>query len=159
MGASEQVAGEERPRRGWWSRNWLWFVPVVLLGMFLISVTCCGGIFLVPYMILRSSQPYEMALSQVQKDPAVIERLGKPIEAVSWFPVGTVHSEDGSGEAALDFDVAGPDGRAHVRTQGRRIGGKWGLARLEVTFSDGRRLSLGTSSDDELEEAPPWTPP
>ena len=159
MAASRQVAGDEGPRRSWWSRNWLWFVPTVLLMAFLISAACCGGVLLTPYMMLRSSQPYEMALSEVQEDPAVVERLGEPIKADSWFPVGTVHAENGGGEAALDFDVAGPDGRAHVRTQAKRIDGQWGLARLEVTFDDGRRLSLDTGSGDGLEEAPLWTPP
>ena len=26
-------------QRGWWSRNWLWFVPTLLLAMI---VLCCG---------------------------------------------------------------------------------------------------------------------
>ena len=148
----------EPPRRGWFRRNWLWFVPLVLLGLGVLCASCCGGILLTVFGVLRSSEPYVMALEQVQNDPKVIERLGEPIEPASWAPSGNIHVSNGRGDASLRFDVKGPRGTAHVSTQARRIDGQWGLTTLEVTFDDGTRLSLDTGTDDALDDAPPWTP-
>ena len=154
-----QVTPAPRPPRGWWSRNWLWFVPTTLLVMVVLCGGCCGGLFLLAISKIKSSEPYQMALEQVQNDPQVIEQLGEPIEEASWLPVGEITVENGGGEARLDFDVAGPKGKAHVRAQARRVAGKWGrLASLEVTPEGGQRILLDTGADEELEEAPLFQP-
>ena len=142
-----------------------WFVPAVLLLILLIAAAC-GAALLGPMLRLRLSQPYRLALQQVQQDAAVVARLGEPIQPTGWFPVGRLHVENGRGEATLDFDVAGPDAQAHVRAQGRRAAGEWGLARLTVTFDDGRQVTLGTLRADGSEAgseagggmAPLWSP-
>ena len=60
--------------------------------------------------------------------------------------------------ASLDFDVAGPNGRAHVRAEARAIGGQWGLSSVEVTIDGGGRLSLDVGSDEGPSDAPAWSP-
>ena len=144
-----------RPQRGWLRRNWLWLVPATLL------VLCggfCIGIFGLVFGMLKSSEPYQMALQRVQTDPRVVQRLGQPIEESGWFPTGQINVENDRGEARLDFDVAGPDGKAHVHAEARCIAGRWGLTRLEVTTEDGQRIPLDTTVDGGLDEAPPFEP-
>jgi hypothetical protein len=92
----------------------------------------------------------------VQEDPRVIERLGQPISDVSWVPIGELNVEGDKGQARLDFDVAGPKGRAHVHYQARQLAGKWGFSQLEVTFAPGDRISLRVDAGDE---APPFEGP
>ena len=146
----------DRPRRGWWSRNWLWFVPTALLGSALLCGGCFVGIFCAIIGVLTSSEPYQMALQRVQKDPQVIGSLGEPIEESGWFPTGEVNLQNDRGNARFDFDVAGPKGKAHVRTEARRIAGRWGLTRLEVTTENDQRITPDLSADKGLDEAPPF---
>lgn len=144
------------PRRGWWSRNWLWAVPVGCLAALLLCGGCCLGIFGSTLLFLKNSPPYQMALETVRSSPQVAERLGKPIEEAGWFPTGNLHVENGGGDALIDFDIAGPKGRAHVQARARRIGGEWGLTTVEVTFADGQRISLETDGQEGPDEAPRW---
>ncbi len=148
----------EPPPRSWWSRNWLWVVPVGLLGIVLGCGGCCLGIFGTALYAIKSSSPYQMALEEVRTSPEVIDRLGQPIEEAGLFPTGNVNVENGGGNALLEFDVAGPRGRAHVQARARRIGGQWGLTTVEVTFADGERISLELEDQEGMEEAPPWKP-
>lgn len=148
------------PRRGWWRRNWLWVVPSGCLLMLLLLVLCCAGIFGGLLYTMKSSEPYQMALEQVRTNPKVIESLGEPIQEVGWFPSGSVEIENDRGDARFDFDIAGPKGKGHVRTQARRIAGKWGLTTLEVTGPDGQRVPLETAPAEAggMEDAPRWKP-
>ena len=156
METFEQAVAVDRPRRGWWSRNWLWFVPTVLVLLLLLFGGCVAGLFWIGLRAVR--EPHQMALEQVQSDAQVVKRLGEPIEQVGWLPVVQGDVRGGQGSISLDFDVAGPDGEAHVRTQARMIDAAWGLTTVEVTFEDGQRLSLKTAAADALGDAPPWSP-
>ncbi|NUQ66028.1 MAG: hypothetical protein HUU20_26505 [Pirellulales bacterium] len=148
----------EPPRRSWWSRNWLWAVPVGCLAMVLGCGGCCLGVFGTALYALKSSPPYQMALEKVRTSPQVIEELGEPIEEAGWFPTGNVNVKNGGGDALLDFDVAGPKGRAHVQARARRINGEWGLTTVEVTLADGKRIPLELEGEVGVEEAPRWNP-
>jgi len=131
---------------------------VLLVVAGLLCAGLCGGLFLVGVWGIKQLPPYQMALEQVQQAPEVIERLGEPIEDATRMPQIQQSQQDGQGSATIDFDVEGPNGKAHVRTQARMIDGAWGLTLVEVTFADGQRISLGTG-DDGTEDAPKWTPP
>jgi hypothetical protein len=104
---------------------------------------------------LRFSEPYRIALEQVQENPQVIERLGEPVENPRLLPFGSL----GDREGTVNFGVEGPKGQATVTARFRRISEAWGLTTLNVTFEDGQRLSLDTGSAGGLEEAPKWSPP
>jgi hypothetical protein len=161
MGNLDQgpAAPAERPRRGWLGRNWIWFVPATLLVLALLCGGCCVGIIGAIFGVLKSSEPYQMALERVQNDPGVIQQLGQPIEEAGWFPTGEVNIRNGQGDARLDFAVAGPQGKAHVHTEARRVGGRWGLTRLEVTPDGGQRIVLDVSAQKpEEQDAPLFQP-
>ena len=150
----DQDAACGGPMCGCCLRNWKVLVPVVLLLVILL-----GGMLVYQELIgsQKSSEPYRMALEQVQSDPKVIQRLGKPIDD-TWRVGGDVFTEGDRGEANLNFEVLGPQGKGRVRTQARRIDGQWGLTTLEVTFDDGQRISLETKAGEGLDDAPAWSP-
>jgi hypothetical protein len=148
----------DQPRRGWWSRNWRWFVPTTLLALGLLCGGCCLGIVGALFGVLKFTEPYQMVLKRVQNDPQVIRHLGEPIAEAGWFPSGERNVRNGGGDARLDFNVAGPKGKAHVHAEARRIAGRWVLTRLEVTPEDAERIVLDVSQDDGLEEAPLFEP-
>jgi hypothetical protein len=134
---------------------------MILIAAVIGAVVCagiCGGLFYFGVETVKNTPAYRMALAQVQESPEVTERLGRPVEEAGWVPAVQMNVGDGQGSATMDFDVQGPEGRAHVRCQARMIGGTWGLTLLEVTFADGERVVLDTG-DRADEEAPKWTPP
>jgi hypothetical protein len=144
--------------RGWWSRNWLWVVPSGCLLVVLLPIGCCIGIFGGTMLVLKNSEPYQMALEQVRTNPKVIEELGEPVKEATWLPSGSINVENDSGSAVLNFEIAGPKGQAQVLARARRISGKWGMTAIEVTLKDGQRVSLAAKADSALEEAPRWQP-
>ncbi len=147
------------PRRGWFSRNWKWAVPSGCLVMVLLSIGCCAGIFGGTVLAMKSSEPYRMALEQVRTNPKVIEQLGEPVKEATWLPSGTLNVKNGSGNAVLNFEIAGPKGRAAVEAHAQRIAGQWGLTTLQVRLPNGERIPLEADANPALEEAPRWTPP
>ncbi len=133
-----------------------WLLRIVVAGGILV-VACVGvgvgGVYL-KFGPLRSSEAYQLGLEKVRNDPTVLAQLGEPIETVNWFPGGLLEEE----RADLHFPVAGPKGRAQVGLQARRLNGAWGLASLEVTFSDGKRHAIDTAESGGIDEAPKWSP-
>jgi hypothetical protein len=146
--AQTQSSAAPPRRRGWWSRNWLWFVPTLLLTILILS---CGTLGIIYWFVVGPlhSEPYPTAMQLVQKDPRVTARLGAPIRDVRWIPSGERTIEGDGGKAWLDFDVAGPKAQAHVHFQARRIAGKWGFSQLEVTFGDNKeRINIATDAGE-----------
>ncbi len=149
----------EPPQRGWFARNWLWFVPLVILLPILICAGCCTGMLLFGTGALKATEPYQAALAAVQNDPQVQEALGTPIEDATWIPVGEFNMGDGHGDARFDFKVKGPKGTAHVRTESRIIGDQWSMVELIVTIdATGERIVLGLPDDEGDDDAPLWEP-
>jgi hypothetical protein len=142
---SAQAPQAKRPRR--------W--PVILV---LVLIVIAGGAGIAWHQLggkLKSTEPYKLTLAQVQKDPQVIAQLGEPIRDAEILPSGSVYGD----KANVMFRIAGPKGRASVRAEARRIGGKWGLAVLDVITADQKRLSLSTGPGAGGEgDAPTWKP-
>jgi hypothetical protein len=143
--------------RGWFSRNLWWLLPSAFL-VVVLPCGCCGGIVVWAIRSLKSSEPYQIALERVRKNPQVIEQLGEPIEEASWAPLGNfsyaTNNGVASGEADFTFSVAGPKGTAHVHATAHCREGKWGFLLLEVTPANtGKAISLPTDGKPKKAEA------
>ena len=68
-------------RRGWFGRNWKWFVPTGCLTFVLIAALLGCGIFFVFTKATKASDAYQTAFDTAKDDPRVIAALGKPIDA------------------------------------------------------------------------------
>jgi hypothetical protein len=157
--ANQTAFSAEPLERGWFARNWLWFIPLVILLPILICAGCCTGMFTFGIGVLKTSEPYTKALAAVQEDPRVQEALGTPIEDATWIPTGEIDATNNQGEARLDFDVKGPKGPGHVHTKSRMIDGAWQMFELTVTIGEtGERIVLELPGNDEVEDAPLWEP-
>ncbi len=147
----QRTFAPQQPQRGWFARNWLWFIPSLLIILFIF---CCGVPAFIGFGVaskaLRSG-PYEVAMQKIQADPTIKRELGEPIEDVSWIPAGRLEFENDRGEADLRFDVAGPKGQAKAHMAARFGNAKWELTILEVTLSSGKTLQL---LKDEGNDAP-----
>lgn len=157
METAQVVSHADGPRRSWLARNWLWFVPVFLVVLVILAGAAGAGWLFWSMGKIKSSDPYQMTLQQVQSDPQVLQRLGEPVEdaffvqAVQWSVTGD------RGDATLTFNVSGPTGTGHVRSQARMIGGVWGLTTVDVTFEDGQKVSLEIILEESADDAPRWS--
>lgn len=132
-----------QPRqRGWFARNWFWVVPVLVLIPLLMCGGFIGGIFALVGGVLKSAEPYKTAIERAANSPAVIAKLGEPIEDDTWIPMGNVNFDNYGGDANLTLQVRGPHGAASVHTVALREAGVWETETLTVTFADGTRLDL-----------------
>lgn len=136
------------------SRRWPYSVVRIAAILFLLCLVIGLGVFIYISAARRSSPPYQMALLHVQADRQMIERLGEPIKDTTWLPV--VNND--AGKATVNFDVAGPKDKAHVRAEARMVGGQWGLTSVEVDIGIGKPFSLDVGLGEGQSDAPLWSP-
>lgn len=109
------------PEKSWFGRNWLWFVPVVIL---LPVMCCCGGGGMLAWWGLGQMQnlpPYVDSVAAAEQDPAVQQALGTPVSVptVFGFPNGGTFNlkTDNAGTqfvAKLPLDGSAASGTLHV---------------------------------------------
>jgi len=119
------------PRRGWFARNWKWFIPLVVL---LPIIVCCGGITAIVggvFGVIKSSEPYKHAVAQAQSNPQVTAALGTPVEP-TFFVGGTVNVNNDAGNAELVIPIKGPKGAGTVFVTATKSAGVWTYQRLEL---------------------------
>jgi hypothetical protein len=116
--------------------------------MFVVTVAL-GAIAVFSYVQIRSyryrhNPVYQAALSEVQTNDQLQDRLGAPIVDSDWNPQGAIEIRDNAtiGDAKFNFSVSGPDGYADVSAEGRMVDGEWAVTGLEVLFPDGDRADL-----------------
>lgn len=130
-----------KPQKGWFARNWIWILIVVGLGGLLSCGLCCSGSFFAGVSVLKSTEPYKMALEGATKNAEVVTKLGEPITD-GMLPQGNINIQNNQGDANFDFDITGPKGTAKVHTKAELQGGTWVTTELKVTFSDGTSVDL-----------------
>lgn len=75
----------QKPKKGWFGRNWLWFIPLVVL---LPIICCCGGFGALIWFgigAMTDLEPYKDSIVEVQQDPDITAALGTPIPAPGIF--------------------------------------------------------------------------
>jgi hypothetical protein len=124
--------------RGWWSRNWLWFIPTLLLGCVLMCCGCPLGIGLW-FLHAFPAEVFQMAMAKIEADEGVQQELGKPIVPV--MTRATSFRKEPR-EADIRWEIAGPKGQAKAHVTARKEGDRWDMVVLEVTLADGRKISV-----------------
>jgi len=127
--------GGQPPRRGWWSRNWKWAVPVGCLG----SLAICGGlatVFVVAIYgavtgAIKSSDAYAEGMARARANPEVVAALGEPIESGFWVS-GNISVEGSSGSVDASIPISGPKGSGTLYVVGTRAAGRWQYSTMEV---------------------------
>ncbi len=135
------------PPPNWWSRNWKWFVPtLVVTGMALIAAFVLAIMSFV-FGMMKSSEPYQTGLSRARADAAVVAALGEPITP-GYFVQGNIDGSAASGEANLAIPLKGSRGAATLYVEASKRAGEWQYETLVVALDGGQRIDLRDEDDD-----------
>jgi Cytochrome oxidase complex assembly protein 1 len=134
---------EQPPRPSWWSRNWKWALPVGCVTPVVLCGGLVGGILLIVFGAIRSSDVFTESLSYAKASPNVRAALGEPIEA-AYFVSGSISVHGESGNAELEIPISGPKGSATIHVVAKKVDGKWVYSKLEVEPKMGGRINLLT---------------
>ncbi|WP_164009599.1 cytochrome c oxidase assembly factor Coa1 family protein [Pyxidicoccus trucidator] len=143
------------PQRGWWSRNWKWFVPVGgCLGL-VASCGCLGAILVgVGFSSLSKLGAYTEAVAIATSDAEVRRALGTPID--TGLPKqSSVSSNNGRTDARFTIPLDGPEADALLRVDAsqQEDGAEWKYRTLTVELEDGSLIDLREDAPEpELEE-------
>lgn len=143
----------QKPKRGWFARNWLWFVPTVIL---LPLCCCCGGpIGLIWWGVgeVLDIAPYKDSIALAEQDTQVQNQLGTPIDAPEGF-MDLVATLQQGGEfnfnqvgSMMQFDaripLSGPKGSGTLYVEAESLDGvNWTYTVQQVELPDGTIIDL-----------------
>jgi len=140
-------------RKSWFSRNWKWLVPTVLILFFVLPLMLIGSIF----AAMKNSDAAKECLLRAQNNALVVERLGTPIEE-GWLVSGSINSSTTTGDADLAIPISGPKGKGKVYVTAHKAAGAWDYQAMEVAIegSDQRiNLLSNVTPGAELPATPP----
>ena len=113
-------ANGEAPRPSWFKRNWLWFIPTLIL---LPIFCCCGGGGALVWFTLGKVldiAPYKDSVALIEQDSDVQNALGTPIVSPEGFFDLVTMLQDGAQynftqvnsqmEFSAEIPVSGPNG-------------------------------------------------
>ena len=135
-------------QKGWFGRNWKWFVPVGCLGMVLMIVVFVAAVAYFALGSIKSSYVYKEAIAKTRSNAAVVRELGEPIEP-GWLISGRINVNESSGNADVSIPVSGPKKSGKVYVSAVKKLGKWDFSALEVEI-EGKteRINLLTPSTE-----------
>jgi len=129
-------------QKGWFGRNWKWFVPVGCLSVVLMAVLFVAAAVYFAFGSVKSSYAYQEAMTRTRSNAAVIKELGEPIKP-GWLVSGTINVNGASGSADLSIPVSGPNKSGTVYVVATKKMGKWDISGLEVAVEgENKRINL-----------------
>jgi hypothetical protein len=126
--------------KSWFSRNWKWFVPTLILGLVLLLALVVGGLLTFVFGLLKSSEPYQHAVAVASSNPDVVRELGTPI-APGWYASGSINVSENSGEANLAIPLNGKLRHGTVYVVAKKTDGVWSYDKLEMLV-EGRDIRI-----------------
>jgi hypothetical protein len=145
--------GPEQKPRGWWSRNWKWFVPTLFLCMIIMCSGCVVGIFFGIAGLFRNAEPYLPAMEKIQANQEVQEAFGQPVRDNSWIPTWSPDRDN----IDVRWDLVGPKGKGKAYVKARLGKGKMEIVVIEVTLPTGKRVVIHDEGPDG-NDAPVFKP-
>lgn len=132
-----------KPQKNWFGRNWLWFIPTIIL---LPVLCCCGGGGALMWLGLDMTlnmPPYQDTIVAAEQDPTFQQEIGTPATWPDGFELMTAMES-----ANIDFDadpmaylyadvpVSGPNGtgRLIIDATTNDGGATWDYTSREVSI-------------------------
>ncbi|HEY3897393.1 MAG TPA: cytochrome c oxidase assembly factor Coa1 family protein [Chthoniobacter sp.] len=126
--------------------NWWLIGGGGCLGLILLGILGFGALYFALTKVIKSTDPYKIAVDGATHSPEVQAELGTPI-APGFFIQGTVNSNISNGTtnetANLTIPLKGPKASGVVHYAGTRNDGKWEVSDFSVIVTgSNKRISL-----------------
>ncbi len=119
------------PAKGWWDRNWLWFLPLGCLSMLVLIAAIGALIAFAVFGVMKSTDAYKTAIAAAKANSAVTAALGSPV-VEGYFTSGDFEVNGASGSADLAIPIYGPKSSGTIFVVGTKTAGEWKYSRLVV---------------------------
>jgi hypothetical protein len=120
---------EVAARKGWFARNWKWFVPAFFIVFFVLPLLVLGSVF----AAIRSSDAAKESLLRAQSNPLLVQKLGTPIEG-GWLVSGSINTSGTSGDADLAVPISGPKAKGKIYLTAHKSAGVWSYSVMEAAI-------------------------
>jgi len=131
---------ETQETKGWFGRNWKWAVPTGgCLIILILGVVFFASIFVGVTSMMTDSQAYQDSMEAAQKNEALIELIGEPIET-NGMNGGSLNYNNGVKSAELNIPIKGPNGEATIFVVGEGINDNWTYQTMEVHIEGSREI-------------------
>lgn len=124
------------PQESWFSRNWGWFIPLIIA----VVLSFVGGLLFFIFGLMKSSDPYKHAVDLAMHDPQATSALGAPVKP-GWFVSGSIKLTGSSGTADLSIPVRGQLHKGTVYVLARKFAGKWSYQKI-ILLVDGQEEEI-----------------
>ncbi|MNQ67055.1 Cytochrome oxidase complex assembly protein 1 [compost metagenome] len=117
-------------KKSWWDRNWKWFVPTGCLSLLVLFGLFIAGIFFGVTSMMKDSDAYKGAMTIVQHDKLVNDRLGNHIESDGMVS-GNININNDKGNCDLQIPIKGSKGKGTLFVVAEKKG-KWKYSEMSV---------------------------
>ena len=117
-------------KKDWFSRNWKWFVPTGCLSLIIIAGAFVATLFFGITSIMKDYDAYKGAMTEVQQNKLVKEKLGEPIESDGMVS-GSINVNNDAGNCDIQIPIKGSKGTGTVFVVATKRG-KWKYSELSV---------------------------
>ncbi|HFE66435.1 MAG TPA: hypothetical protein ENJ93_04150 [Chloroflexi bacterium] len=131
------------------NRPVLWLACGIVTAVLLFIFLCAAfifGIIAVTFGSMKSSAPYQQALSAAQTNPQAVQALGEPIKA-GFLLSGSINLSGNTGDASLAIPVSGPKGKGTIYVEAEKYDNAWHYSRLELQV-DGRPAPIPLNAEN-----------
>lgn len=108
-----------------------WPVAYYVLLSLLIVLIFIGGLVVLVFGSMKSSDAYKMAVAKAKANPEVIAALGTPIEP-GWLVTGNISVNGPSGNAELGIPLKGTKAKGTIFLEAKKSAGQWTFSLLQV---------------------------
>ena len=121
-------------------------IPVIVCSSIGGVIVFVGLIAWLVMSIIKSSQPYKMAIADLEASPDVSEVLGSDWEE-SWWVSGEVNINGDQGTACLAIPLSGAAGEGTAYVDAAKVRGDWQMNELVVKVTDADSFSSKETID------------
>lgn len=119
-------------QKSWFSKNWLWFIPVSgCLGIILLFIVGIGAAFFGVSNLLNNVAPIEYGIEKATENKKVINLLGEPIEKTG-IPNGNISLTNDDGTVDFSVPIKGSKEEGFLIIKGIKTNGEWTYEELYV---------------------------
>ena len=117
--------------KSWFGRNKALTIALGCSALLILGALFVGGILAVVGVAMRSSDPYQLAVTAATHDPSVVAELGAPVQP-GWLTTGQINVAGPNGQASLAIPISGPRASGTINVCANKAAGKWTFSCLNV---------------------------